>query len=65
MHSNGLFLKDVAGFLGSYYTGLAVMNAVAAFLLWRRRNQPGLAVPVDQTAVSFATMRNILERSSM
>ena len=38
MHSNGLFLKDVAGFLGSYYTGLAVMNAVAAFLLWRRQS---------------------------
>jgi len=43
MHSNGLFLKDVAGFLGSYYTGLAVMNAVAALILWRKKGQPGWA----------------------
>ena len=44
MHSNGLFLKDVAGFLGSYYTGLAIMNAIAAFLIWRRKNRTGEAV---------------------
>jgi hypothetical protein len=44
MHSNGQFLKDVAGFLGSYYTGLALMNAVAAYLLWRRSKQPALAL---------------------
>ncbi len=44
MHSNGLFLKDVAGFLGSYYTGLAIMNAIAAFLLWKRKNQTGPAL---------------------
>ena len=44
MHSNGLFLKDVSGFLGSYYTGLAVMNAVAALILWRRKNQPVWAI---------------------
>lgn len=44
MHSNGLFLKDVAGFLGSYYTGLAIMNAVAAFLLWRRKQRTGDAM---------------------
>ena len=43
MHSNGFFLKDVAGFLGGYYTLLAVMNGVAALLLWRRKNQPGWA----------------------
>ena len=44
MHSNGQFLKDVAGFLGSYYTSLALMNAVAAYLLWRRSKQPALAL---------------------
>ena len=44
MHSNGLFLKDVAGFLGSYYTGLAIMNAVAALLLWQKKKQVGWAI---------------------
>jgi hypothetical protein len=44
MHSNGLFLKDVAGFLGSYYTGLAIMNAVAALLLWQNKKQVGWAI---------------------
>jgi hypothetical protein len=44
MHSNGLFLKDVAGFLGSYYTALAIMNAVAALILWRKKGQPTWAV---------------------
>jgi hypothetical protein len=53
MHSNPLFLKDVAGFLGSYYTALAVMNAVAAFLLWKRKNEPG-------AAVTWATVSGIM-----
>jgi hypothetical protein len=44
MHSNGFFLKDVAGFLGGYYTLIAVMNGVAALILWRRKNQPGWAI---------------------
>ena len=44
MHSNGLFLQDVAGFLGSYYTSLAIMNAVAALILWQRKKQVGWAV---------------------
>ena len=44
MHSSGTFLKDVAGFLGSYYTALAIMNAIAAFLLWRKQSRPGLAL---------------------
>jgi len=44
MHSNGFFLKDVAGFLGGYYTFVAIMNGVAAFILWRRKNQPGWAI---------------------
>jgi len=44
MHSNGHFLSDVAGFLGSYYTGLAIMNAVAAILLWKKHRQVGWAI---------------------
>ena len=44
MHSNGLFLKDVSGFLGSYYTGLAIMNSIAALLLWRKHGKPGWAI---------------------
>jgi Cytochrome b(C-terminal)/b6/petD len=44
MHSNGFFLKDVAGFLGGYYAFIAVMNGVAALILWRRKDQPGWAI---------------------
>ena len=44
MHSNGLFLKDVAGFLGFYYTFLALMNAVAALILWQKKKQTGWAI---------------------
>jgi len=44
MHSNGFFLKDVAGFLGGYYTFIAIMNGVAALILWRRKNQLGWAI---------------------
>jgi len=44
MHSNGFFLKDVAGFLGGYYTFIAIMNGIAALILWRRKNQPGWAI---------------------
>ena len=44
MHSNGFFLKDVAGFLGGYYTFIALMNGVAALILWRRKGQPGWAL---------------------
>ena len=43
MH-NPFFLKDVAGFLGGYYTFLAIMNAVAAFMLWRKKGQTGQAL---------------------
>ncbi len=44
MHSNGFFLKDVAGFLGGYYAFIALMNGVAAVLLWKRKNQAGWAI---------------------
>jgi hypothetical protein len=47
-----VFLQQTAGFLGSFYIVLAVMNGVAAFLLWQRHEQkplfhlPGAGVPV-------------------
>ena len=44
MHSNGFFLKDVAGFLGGYYTFIALMNVIAALLLWKRKNETGWAL---------------------
>jgi len=37
MHSNAFFLQDVSGFLGGYYAFMAVMNGVAAFMLWQRK----------------------------
>jgi len=37
-----VFLQQIAGFLGSYYLLLSVMNGVAAYLLWMRPNQPAL-----------------------
>ena len=54
MHSNGLFLKDVAGFLGSYYTSLAIMNAVAALILWQKKKQVGWAVVWSAVAAFIA-----------
>jgi hypothetical protein len=44
MHSNELFLKDVAGFLGGYYAAIAIMNGIAALILWQRKHQPVWAV---------------------
>ena len=41
MHSSGFFLKDVARFLGGYYAFMAIMNGVAALLLWRKKGQIG------------------------
>ena len=55
MHSSGFFLKDVAGFLGGYYAFIAVMNGVAAFLLWQKKRN-GWAV----TWASFAGAMMIL-----
>lgn len=43
MH-NPFFLRDVAGFLGGYYTFLALMNAVAALILWRRQGRTSWAL---------------------
>ncbi len=44
MHSNPFFLRDVSGFLGGYYTFIALVNGVFAFLLWRRQGSVGWAV---------------------
>jgi hypothetical protein len=50
-----LFLKQVSGFLGTYYLLLAVMNAVAAFLLWRGERQRELCrVPIVDFPVTPA-----------
>src|SRR4029079_2479022 len=37
-----VFLLKIAGFLGSYYLLLSLMNGVMAFLLWQRPNQRSL-----------------------
>ena len=44
MHSSGFFLNDVAGFLGGYYVFLAIMNGIAALILWRKKDSPGWAL---------------------
>src|SRR5688572_1899235 len=52
-----VFLQQIAGFLGSYYLLLSLMNGVAAYLLWMRPNQqvlfrlPGPNVPVTSAFV--------------
>lgn len=59
MHSNGLFLSDVAGFLGSYYTSLAIMNAVAAFLLWRQKQRTGDAIVWATVAAAMLILASL------
>jgi len=59
MHSNGFFLKDVAGFLGGYYTFIAVMNGVAALILWRRKNQPGWAIVWSVVAAAMMILASL------
>lgn len=42
-----VFLLRIAGFLGSYYVALAVMNGLAALYLWRRtEDRPLFRLPV-------------------
>jgi RsiW-degrading membrane proteinase PrsW (M82 family) len=38
------FLTTLLGFSGGYYTFLAIMNGIAAFILWRKKNAPGWAL---------------------
>jgi hypothetical protein len=54
MHSSGFFLQDVAGFLGGYYAFVALMNGIAALILWRNKGQVGWALV--WTAFSIAMM---------
>src|SRR5947207_2865765 len=55
--SYDVFLHNISGFLGSYYVFLALINAVAAFLLWQKPQQrtlfrtPGVDVPVTTAFV--------------
>jgi len=50
-----VFLKQIAGFLGSYYLLLSFMNGVAAFLLWQRREQrPLFRLPILDVPVTAA-----------
>jgi hypothetical protein len=48
-----VFLQRIAGFLGSYYVALAVMNGLAALYLWRRtEDRPLFRVPIFHYAVT-------------
>jgi hypothetical protein len=38
------FLREISGFLGSYYLVLAAMNIVAAFYCWERLKKNGMAL---------------------
>lgn len=51
-----VFLRQIAGFLGTYYLLLAVMNGVAAFLLWQgsSRQRPLFRLPVVNFPVTAA-----------
>src|SRR5687767_536875 len=50
-----LFLNQLAGFLGSYYLFLALMNGVAAYMLWQRPpRQPADRAPGSAERVSPA-----------
>ena len=52
-----VFLGQISGFLGSYYIFLALMNGLAAYLLWQQREQrplfriPGADFPVTAAFV--------------
>ena len=56
MHGQSLdvFLRQISGFLGSYYIFLSLMNGIAAYLLWQRAGRnartffrvPGVNFPI-------------------
>ena len=48
-----VFLQQISGFLGSYYLLLAIMNAIAAFLLWKSgRERVLFRVPIADFPVT-------------
>lgn len=50
-----VFLEGISGFLGSFYLFLAVMNGVAAMLIWRSGKDRDLFyVPVFNTTFAFS-----------
>jgi hypothetical protein len=52
-----VFLKQIAGFLGTYYLLLSVMNAVAAYLLWQdTRQRPLFRIPAVNYPVTAALL---------
>jgi hypothetical protein len=52
-----VFLRQVAGFLGTYYLMLALMNGIAAFLLWRAEQQRVFfRLPVKQFPITPASV---------
>ena len=59
MHSNGFFLKDVAGFLGGYYSAIAIMNGIAALILWRKRGQVGWALVWTALAIGMMVLASL------
>ncbi|MBM4009905.1 MAG: hypothetical protein FJ286_00780 [Planctomycetes bacterium] len=59
MHSNGFFLKDVAGFLGGYYSAIAIMNGIAALILWRKKGQVGWALVWTAVAVVMMVLASL------
>ena len=59
MHSNGFFLKDVAGFLGGYYSCIAIMNGIAALILWRKKGQVGWALAWTALAIAMMVLASL------
>ena len=59
MHSNGFFLKDVAGFLGGYYSCIAIMNGIAALILWRKKGQVGWALVWTALAIAMMVLASL------
>ena len=37
-------LEGIAGFLGQYYLALALMNGIAAFYVWNKKDNVRLAI---------------------
>jgi len=60
MHvSYEVFLKDMAGFLGSYYLIIALLNAIAALVCWKQLNRGDLSVIWTVVAVFFVIVSSM------